>query len=108
MMDPSALYPHGFHPIRQNDLPDLSGLARSRSRSEVRIKYYFIDFGISVHIPPHVYPKLAVGNFGRDQEVPELSADVPYDPFKLDIYIIGNMFRQEIYNVRFLLQPNNC
>ncbi|THG96474.1 hypothetical protein EW026_g5361 [Hermanssonia centrifuga] len=52
-------------------------------------------------------PKLVVGGYGRDQDVPELSFDVPYDPFKVDIFILGNMFKREIYNnssnVDFLL-----
>lgn len=36
---------------------------------------------------------------GRDDTVPELSCYIPYDPFKVDIYILGNIFRETIYDV---------
>ncbi|KAL6306707.1 hypothetical protein BKA93DRAFT_728891, partial [Sparassis latifolia] len=45
-------------------------------RSTVSIRYYYVDFGISVLIPPDVYPKLTVGELGRDRESPELSPDI--------------------------------
>lgn len=45
---------------------------------------------------------------GRGRDVPELSAFAPYDPFKVDIFIIGNMvermFLDEFTNVGFLLR----
>ena len=34
-----------------------------------------------------------------DKEVPELSATIPYDPFKADIFILGNMFRKTFIQV---------
>ena len=103
MMDASALYPKGFHPIRTGVLPDLSGYATSLSRLAAAqpVKYYYIDFGISVHIP-HGEPRLVLGTAGLDQEVPELSDSVPYDPFKVDVFILGNVFTQQIYTVRRL------
>ncbi|EED81131.1 predicted protein [Postia placenta Mad-698-R] len=76
-------------------------------RSRVPIKYYYVDYGLSVYIPPDIHPKLVLGDFGRDQDVPELSLTVPYDPFKVDIFIIGNMlkriFHDQYSNVGFLL-----
>jgi len=38
---------------------------------------------------------LVLGLAGRDREVPELSDEVPYDPFKVDIFTIGNVLRRE-------------
>ncbi|OSX58938.1 hypothetical protein POSPLADRAFT_1151938 [Postia placenta MAD-698-R-SB12] len=99
MMDADALFPNGFHPIRKFSLPDGFTPAPWRSRKDMPIKYYYVDFGISVQIPPNTHAKLAVGPYGRDQEVPELSADIPYDPFKVDIFIIGNFFRRNLYDV---------
>ena len=103
MMDASAMYPQGFHPILAILLPDFRTLARPLSRSSVGVRYYYVDFGISVYIPPDVYPKTALGEDGRDQEPPELSSEVPYDPFKLDIFIIGNVFRREFCDVGLFL-----
>lgn len=100
MMDAFALYPHGFHPVWADSLPDLRGRARPWPRISAPVKYYYVDFGISVHIPPEVQPKRALGGYGQDQEVPELSFTEPYDPFKVDVFILGNVFRKEICAVR--------
>ena len=58
----------------------------------------FRSFGLSSHLPPDKDQQV-VGIYGRDQDVPELSDDVPYDPFKTDIFIIGNMLRNEFTEV---------
>ena len=100
MMDADAMYPEGFHPVSLGHRPDYSGLARHISRTAVGgVKYYFIDFGISVHLPGDLRSKLVTGIDGRDRDPPELSDTQPYDPFKLDIFIIGNMFRREFREV---------
>lgn len=101
MMDPSPLYPNGFHPIHDLFLPDLSRPAwpTSRVAAHEPVKYYFIDFGISIRIP-RGHPRLVLGTDGLDQDVPELSNRVPYDPFKVDVFILGNVFKQHIYAVR--------
>ncbi|CCL99181.1 uncharacterized protein FIBRA_01196 [Fibroporia radiculosa] len=43
----------------------------------------------------------------QDKELPELSAEDPYDPFKVNIFILGIVFRRELYdkysNVGFLV-----
>jgi serine/threonine protein kinase len=91
MMDASALFPRGYHPVYSTHLPDVSGKAPFYSRIAVTMKYYYTDFGISSYFPQDTHPKLVVGRLGRDQYVPELSADIPYDPFKVDIYILGNV-----------------
>ena len=78
---------------------DYSGWATPVPRSAVGVRYYFVDFGISTYIPEDASTKLVTGNLGRDQDPPELSTTIPYDPFKLDVFIIGNMFRQKLYEV---------
>lgn len=87
------MYPQGFHPIKSLCLPSGTGWAPYVSRRSVSVKYYFVDFGLSSHFTPDAQSRLVVGVAGRDQEVPELSEDVPYDPFKVDIFIIGNLLR---------------
>ena len=67
---------------------------RNTSRSAARAKHYLVDFGISVYIPESVSPKLATGFLGRDRDLPELSNEEPYDPFRFDIFIIGNARRR--------------
>ena len=97
LMDADAMYPEGFHPIKIMHKPDYSGWATYVPRSIAGVRYYFAEFGISVHIPEEDRPGSVTGNLGRDQDPPELSATIPYDPFKLDIFIIGNMLEQELY-----------
>ncbi|KAF9818792.1 hypothetical protein IEO21_02572 [Rhodonia placenta] len=108
MMDANQMFPQGFHPIKTGFLPDAKTPARPLARSQVSVKYYYVDYGISIYIPPDVHPKLALGEDGRDRDVPELSIFVPYDPFKVDIFIIGNMlkriFLDKYTNVGFLLR----
>ncbi|KAI0345518.1 hypothetical protein BDW22DRAFT_1324401 [Trametopsis cervina] len=98
MMDANSLFPEGFHPVSLILDPTATRLAKQKPRSSARVKYYYVDFGISVHILPG-QPKLALGGAGRDQSVPELSHVVPYDPFLVDIYIIGNMFKTFLHKV---------
>ncbi|OJT09380.1 hypothetical protein TRAPUB_14162 [Trametes pubescens] len=108
MMDASAMFPQGFHPMKELSLPDISGSAPILHRVDVPIRYYFIDFGISSRFATNQGPTLVLGTQGLDDEVPELSDTVPYDPFKTDIFIIGNVFRQQflqVYSNADLLTP---
>ncbi|KAM5532635.1 hypothetical protein V8D89_013679 [Ganoderma adspersum] len=107
MMDATSLYPHGFHPVRLDQLPQhLRRAAPIRSRADVAVAYYLVDFGISSWFQPNDTDRLVLGTSGLDQDVPELSDDVPYDPFKLDIFVLGNFFRQhftgKFTNLNFL------
>ncbi|KAI0724169.1 kinase-like domain-containing protein [Fomitopsis betulina] len=105
MMDGNPLFPEGFHPILQSASPSGQGVAWPLSRSHFHVQYYYIDFSISVYIPPDAHPKLAVGVFGRDQDPPELSDHIPYDPFKLDIFIFGNVLRKSFYDKFSFMRP---
>ena len=107
MMGADAMYPEGFHAVASDYTPDRSDLAKYISRTAAGgVKYYFIDFGISVHIPDNLHSKLVTGIEGRDQDPPELSLDVGYDPFKLDIFIIGNMLKREFMVVSVFADAN--
>ena len=77
---------HGIYPV-----PHLN-------RQDHPVKYYFIDFGISSLFEPDEVP-LAVGTKGRDKEPPELSDTEPYNPFYLDIFVLGNLYLQEFVQV---------
>ncbi|KZV99372.1 hypothetical protein EXIGLDRAFT_234212 [Exidia glandulosa HHB12029] len=111
MVDYSSLYPRGVraHPHHSAQAEDMSNLPfpRRRCRANPQARYYFIDFGISTRFPATaVGPRVITGGHGRDRGPPELSNTVPYDPFKLDVYILGNYFRTsyilEYTNLDFL------
>ena len=89
MMDAGAMYPDGFHPVKQHFLPDAVTPVWPLSRSKAGVKYYFVDFGISVQAASG---QLVEGNLGRDRDPPELHTGKPYDPFKLDVWQLGTTF----------------
>ncbi|KAI0773720.1 hypothetical protein C8Q74DRAFT_1316758 [Fomes fomentarius] len=78
MMDATAMYPQGFHPAAPHVLPTQVTTAPVVPRSRVHVIYYY----------------------GLDRQVPEPSNKDPYDPFKADIFMLGNMFRTCILQVR--------
>ncbi|KAI0356686.1 hypothetical protein OH77DRAFT_225771 [Trametes cingulata] len=96
MMDATALYPRGYHPIHTHSLPDASQYAPVLSRSGVRITYYLLDFGISTRFTPEDSSRTVLGVDGLEETVPELSNEVPYDPFRTDVYIVGALLRQAL------------
>ena len=99
LMDATHMYPLGFHPVADAYLNDTKTIAPRISRLEAGVKYYFIDYGISSYFSPGSRRELVVGIAGRDRDVPELSNKVPYDPFKVDIFTIGNVLRGEFQAV---------
>lgn len=83
-MDGRALFPDGWHPQSLLTSRDGLGNAGFPSLREVeQLRYYFIDFGISSW-----NEDLTVGDAGQER-APELSETIPYNPYKLDVYILG-------------------
>ena len=99
MFDGSAMYPSGFHPVRTTN--DETGLYRVRhnSRRSVKyVRYYFIDFGLSTLFEDGE-SHLVTGSVAQDPDIPELSDDIPYDAFAMDIFTLGNVFGKELVQV---------
>lgn len=106
-MDAHHMFPLGFHPVKDLLLHNIVTPAPIIPRRDAGVKYYFVDYGISAYFPAGSQSHLVLGVDGRDQDVPELSDTVPYDPFKVDVYTIGNVLRGEFCNVGFhLFSPN--
>jgi len=51
MVDATNMYPLGFHPVRDRFLNDVSTPTTVIPRSELGVKNYFVDFGISSYFP---------------------------------------------------------
>ncbi|KZV68704.1 hypothetical protein PENSPDRAFT_609718 [Peniophora sp. CONT] len=109
MCDASAMFPRGFHPINQYSLfDDIKTGATILPRATAGVRYYFIDYGISSYFPPGRPRELVTGIYGREQDVPELSSTKPYDPFAVDIFILGSLFKKEFckkYSRLHFLEP---
>ncbi|KAJ7648943.1 hypothetical protein DFH06DRAFT_555792 [Mycena polygramma] len=93
--DPSWM---AFLPEDKAHTADPTDPHRYYSRTEVGLmKYCYLDFGISVRFPSYEERGRVVGNFSQLREhAPELSNTVPYDPFKVDIRLVGEMLRDEL------------
>lgn len=106
MMDAQLLFPQGHHPVRLGYVEDGLHEAPCLSRQERPVKYYFIDFGLSSRFEENQTP-LVLGTKGRDKEPPELDDETPYNPFLLDIFILGNVYLKEFAEVssNFTLTP---
>ena len=104
MMDARPLYPDGYHPVRQNYTPDCLSRVSPLSRTGHPVRYFYIDFGLSTRFAAGTSPYV-VGDIGRDRDVPELSDDVPYDAFKVDIFSLGNVYHKEFQQVGADLWP---
>ena len=63
------------------------------------MRYFFIDFDLSVCFEEGESHDV-IGDVGRDNQVPELSNDVPYNAFKVDIFALGNLYYKEFSMVR--------
>jgi len=95
MMDAKDIYPEGYHPQRDFLTLDASRDALVRHRYQVPFpKYYLIDFGISKRFMEG-QGHTAEGTDGQDKTVPELTS-FKYDPFPVDIYIMGNVYKNEL------------
>ncbi|KAG6810946.1 hypothetical protein H0H92_009687 [Tricholoma furcatifolium] len=99
MMDPSKVIPRGSHFVIPHTHDGVTMHFEWKDRWSVRpVKYYFIDFELSKYYPDdpiETFPGLC----GQDRTVPELLVDKPYNPFKLDIFQLGNVF-MEVIDVR--------
>ncbi|KAI0723542.1 kinase-like domain-containing protein [Earliella scabrosa] len=102
MMDASSIFPQGFHPITDMSLPnDITSTAPVLPRASVIVPYYYVDFGISTLFDADDRDRLVTGMYGLDRDVPELSDEIPYDPFKVDVFILGNMFRKTFLHQKY-------
>ncbi|CAE6497419.1 unnamed protein product [Rhizoctonia solani] len=101
MMDASLLYSEPFHPCDPHSSLDGARRLKIKRRSEAPVRYYFIDFGLSSRFPSLEDRRLVTGVKGREQRASELLPAVPppYDPFKLDIFTVGMVFKEHIFQV---------
>ncbi|CAA7270063.1 unnamed protein product [Cyclocybe aegerita] len=92
MMDVTHVLPHGYHFACWDTEDGLYKRVRPLERRSVSPPDYFIiDFGLSSQFPPGVTGVKLRGLFGQDRTVPEGLTGEMYDPFKYDVYQLGNV-----------------
>jgi serine/threonine protein kinase len=101
LMDASPLFPIPYHPGDYSHRRDWKGRSRNLTRTQRPVKYYFIDFGYASRYPPGMRNPLEIPKMGGDKTLPELDSEprVPTNPFKADIYCLGNLIREEFLEV---------
>ncbi|KAF7301505.1 NADH-cytochrome B5 reductase [Mycena indigotica] len=66
-----------------------------KDKPKTQRKYWFIDFGLACSYPTFEERGLVKGICGQHKNIPELSEEVAYDPFPLDIRQIGEMLTRD-------------
>jgi len=92
MLDPSGMYPDGFHPVEINRSRDFRRIPRRYNRTQRPPRYYLIDFSLS----RRYFSRNALDEplVGDDKSVPEHQYKRWCNPFSTDIYHLGNLVRE--------------
>jgi hypothetical protein len=98
MLDPSGMYPKGFHPIQVNRRRDFRGRAKRFTRTSRPTRYYLIDFGLSRRYNSRKALDQPIR--GGDKSAPEHQRGNLCNPFHTDIYYLGNLVRERFLKVR--------
>ncbi|KAH9920140.1 uncharacterized protein B0H18DRAFT_1025296 [Fomitopsis serialis] len=101
MMDATPMYPDLWHPQATVYKRDFSGRAKHFSRTERPPKYFYIDFGLSRKYNSDDGQPQELPILGGDKTVPEFQEqgyDKPANPFRTDIYYLGNLMRTQFLN----------
>ncbi|KZV99739.1 hypothetical protein EXIGLDRAFT_581555, partial [Exidia glandulosa HHB12029] len=99
-VDASGLYPdHWPHPAMPTmDYCSPWSPLHSPERASASVRFYLIDFSESSRVyDDHDGPFLVTGNRCIDPALPEAYFDHPYDPFPVDVFLLGNTYRQSLF-----------
>lgn len=98
MLDPSQMYPNGFHPVKNDKNKNFKGKATAYTRTQRPPRYILIDFGLSRQYLSREVTDNPLR--GGDKSAPEHQSHQPSNPFHTDIYYIGNLVREKFTMVR--------
>jgi len=100
-MEWKDMFPKGFHSQKNLRTKDAKDSAPFFTRTQRPTRYIIIDFGMSSRYNPSDVSPREVGLIGGDKTVPEfLKGQQYHDPYKTDIYYVGNLIRTEFMQVR--------
>nr|VWO96976.1 Uncharacterized protein [Ganoderma boninense] len=97
MMDPVPLFSERPHPIDLSRSYDFKRKTKQYTRTGHPTRYYYIDFGLSYRFSPQEGDPLVPVTLGGDKSVPEYNdPSTPKDPYKIDVYCLGNLIREDM------------
>ena len=100
MMDPKPLFSEQPHPIDLSKSYDFKRRVKQYTRTGHPTTYYYIDFGLSYRFSSEEPNPLVPVAFGGDKSVPEyMDPSTPKDPYKIDVYCLGNLIREDLMGV---------
>ncbi|KAG5642678.1 hypothetical protein DXG03_002336 [Asterophora parasitica] len=98
MMDARPILPSGWHFVAHHCRPDGVTPISPLARIDYPVRYHIIDFDCSVRLSSDQLHLMR--NFGgRDGDPPEYKNREPYDPFKIDVFTLGNVFYKDFFQV---------
>ncbi|KAJ6492763.1 hypothetical protein C8R47DRAFT_1044241 [Mycena vitilis] len=104
VVDPSELYPYGTHPINYWANPANDDFVCHTTRTACWPRYYIIDFGLSRRYDPTNGPPMEPIILAADNSPPEHAGMAEScNPFPTDIYLLGNLLKQEFIGSQFAL-----
>jgi hypothetical protein len=106
MLEPSGMYPKGFHPVKLDRNRDLKGKATAYTRTLRPPRYYLIDFGLSRRYLTRDISDNPLR--GGDKTAPEHQSQGSSNPFYTDVYYVGNLVRVEFMRVRSQPDEPTC
>ena len=92
MLEPSQMFPNGFHPVKIDKNRNFKGKAIAYTRTQRLPRYILIDFGLSRQYQSREITDNPLR--GGDKSAPEHQSRRPSNPFHTDIYYIGNLVRE--------------
>jgi hypothetical protein len=101
MFDASGMYPKGYHPVQFNRSLKVKGQAKQYTRTARPPRYYLIDFSLSRQYSSR--NALDEPLRGGDKSAPEHRHGGRCNPFRTDIYYLGNLVREHFILVRLEL-----
>jgi hypothetical protein len=103
MMDGEQIFPDGHHPMATYRNIAANAYAKILLRRDVAssnpVTYYFIDFEGTLQYRPEEKP-LAGGRRALESDVPEYAFWRLFDPFPVDVYTLGMVYRKRLLDVR--------
>ena len=108
MVYPIPLYSELPHFVKKGKSYDFKRRISRFTRTERPVKYYYIDFGLSYKFSSEKDNLVRVA-FGGDKSVPEYKdAKTPKDPYKIDVYCLGNLIKKDMIEVSSRYIATHC